>query len=176
MSTRKRDSRRKAVRRFIAPRIPVVAERCNPAPWHPPAPAGGGKRFLATVKNEASRVSSSGRSRCRGEPPAPAGGGSTSEHPIPVRRVFDDVFMHVPVLNNLALVQPEDIDNCRAARSRLSHGMHVQDHVVAVNKDPSDRAVRLRKFFPQDGDEIFEPISSVGRPLVMLNVARAKIF
>jgi hypothetical protein len=36
----------------------------NPAPWHPPAPAGGGKRFLATVKNEASRVSSSGRSRC----------------------------------------------------------------------------------------------------------------
>ena len=28
-----------------------------PAPWHPPAPAGGGKRFLATMKNEASRVS-----------------------------------------------------------------------------------------------------------------------
>ena len=49
----------------------------NPAPWHPPAPAGGGKRFLATGTNEQSRVSSSGRSRCSWEPPAPAGGGST---------------------------------------------------------------------------------------------------
>ncbi len=29
-----------------------------PAPWHPPAPAGG-KHFLATVKKEAPRVSSS---------------------------------------------------------------------------------------------------------------------
>jgi hypothetical protein len=25
-----------------------------PAPWHPPAPAGGGKRFLATGKNKTS--------------------------------------------------------------------------------------------------------------------------
>ncbi len=40
-----------------------LKEKCdgchrNPAPWHPPAPAGGGKRFLATMKNEASRVRS----------------------------------------------------------------------------------------------------------------------
>ncbi len=50
-----------------------------PAPWYPPAPAGGGKRFLATVKKEAPRVSSSGRSRYPGEPLAPAGGGSTEQ-------------------------------------------------------------------------------------------------
>jgi phospholipase A1 len=46
----------------------------NPAPWHPPALAGGGKRLPA---REDARVSSSGRSRHSGEPPAPAGGGST---------------------------------------------------------------------------------------------------
>ena len=50
----------------------------NPAPWHPPAPAGGGKRFHATSKEKRSRVSSSGRSRCSWEPPAPAGWGSTA--------------------------------------------------------------------------------------------------
>ena len=46
----------------------------HPAPWHPPAPAGGGKRLPA---REDARVISSGRSRYSGEPPAPAGGGST---------------------------------------------------------------------------------------------------
>ncbi len=50
----------------------------NPAPWHRPAPAGGGKRFLATVKKESPRVSTSGRSRYSGESPAPAKGSSTA--------------------------------------------------------------------------------------------------
>ncbi len=63
---------------------PLIQKACtnglcegNPAPWHPPAPAGGGKRFHATNRTERSRVNSSGRSRCSWKPPAPAGGGST---------------------------------------------------------------------------------------------------
>ncbi len=55
------------------------SSRSNPAPWHPPAHAGGGKRFLATGKNRQSRVSSSGRSRCLSVPTSrDAGGGSTT--------------------------------------------------------------------------------------------------
>ncbi len=54
----------------------IVHDEGNPAPWHPPAPAGGGKRLPA---HEDARISSSGRSRYSGEPPAPAGGGSTAD-------------------------------------------------------------------------------------------------
>jgi death-on-curing protein len=60
----------------------------NPAPWHPPAPAGGGERFLATGTTKSSRVSSSGRSRCLWEPPAPAGGGSTKRAALASALVF----------------------------------------------------------------------------------------
>jgi hypothetical protein len=43
-------SKRKGHKALLA----LIAGMRNPAPWHPPAPAGGGKRFLATGTNKQS--------------------------------------------------------------------------------------------------------------------------
>jgi len=66
-----------AIPRLGIPRLSPGVESASSRPWQPAFVLGTHKRWPQA--NEASRVSSSGRSRCWGEPPAPAGRGST-EH------------------------------------------------------------------------------------------------
>jgi hypothetical protein len=63
-----------------------------------------------------------------------------------IGRGFRDILDHVPVLDNLALVEPEDIHHRAAPRSRLPHAMGMDDHIVAVREDALDLEVGLRKF------------------------------
>ena len=48
---------------------------------------------------------------------------------------FSGNLLHdVPVFDDLAVLEPENVDDGAAARARLAHAVDVQDHVVAVGE------------------------------------------
>lgn len=56
--------------------------------------------------------------------------------------------MHVPMLCDLAVRESENIDDRNAAGTWFPYGVHVQDHVIAVNEHPFDLAVCVGEIFP----------------------------
>ena len=52
------------------------------------------------------------------------------KHPIVVGSLFRNVLHHVPVLDDLAVLKPENVDNSAAARAGITYAMDVQDHVA----------------------------------------------
>src|SRR5215831_15164616 len=97
---------------------------------------------------------------------------SPSEHAVVVRHLFRDVLRDVPMFDDLAVLEPEDVHDGAAARARLARVVHVQDHVVAVREHALDVAVVVRKFFAQEADEGLEARGAVGGARIVLDVAR----
>ena len=52
--------------------------------------------------------------------------------------------MHVPVLDDLAFLQPEDINDGNTRAARLPDRVNVQDHKISVREDPLDFVVRFK--------------------------------
>src|SRR6218665_1254520 len=94
-----------------------------------------------------------------------------SEHRIGVGRGLWNRLDGIPVLDDLAVFQPEDVDDGVSAGAWLPHRMDMQDHEVAIDQRPLDLAVRLRIFLTQETDELAETIRAVRRIGVVLDVA-----
>ena len=75
------------------------------------------------------------------------------EHPVVVRRLLRDRLHDVPVLDDLAVLQPEDVDDGHAALAGLAHAMDVQDHVVALGEGALDLALGAGELLLAQGDE-----------------------
>ena len=63
------------------------------------------------------------------------------EHRVAVGGGFRNRLHHIPVLDDLAVLQLEDVDDGVAKRAGLTHRMDVQDDVVAVHEGALDLAV-----------------------------------
>src|SRR5450830_562654 len=98
-----------------------------------------------------------------------------SEHGVVVRRLLGHVLADVPMLDHLAVLQPEDVDDGGAARARFGNIVDVQDHVVAVGETALDVAVVVRKFLLEKADERLEAGGPIGGARIMLDIARAEM-
>ena len=58
------------------------------------------------------------------------------EHSVRVGRFLQDVLMNVPMLDDLAVLELENINDSDAACATHSDGAYVQDHVVAHQRTP----------------------------------------
>ena len=85
-----------------------------------------------------------------GQPSAEAGEAAVGvlEHPVRIRRLLRDRLHDVPMLDDLAVLQPEDVDDGHAALAGFAHAMHVQDHIVALGEGPLDLALGARGTSP----------------------------
>ena len=95
------------------------------------------------------------------------------KHRVGIGGLLGNFLSHVPVLDHLAVFQPEDVDDGVAAAAGCRHVVDVQDHIVAVGKHPLDLAVVVRKFLMQKGEERFEPLGSVRGARIVLDIAGA---
>src|SRR6516225_366526 len=68
-----------------------------------------------------------------------------SEHGVAVCGRVGDRLHHVPMLDDLAVLQPEDVDDGHSALARRADGMHVQDHEIGIGKRPLDLAPGVGK-------------------------------
>jgi len=97
------------------------------------------------------------------------------KHPVLIGRFIDYCFVHVPMLNDLTVLESEDVDDCEARCSRYPYGVYVQDHEIAIYKNPFDLAVRFWVFIFQKGDEVPQPFCAVGCILIVLNIPRPEV-
>src|SRR5437667_345119 len=65
-----------------------------------------------------------------------------SEHTVRVGSFFGDGLDDVPVLDDLAVLELEDVDDGVTARARLPDGMDMDDDVVALGEHALDFAAR----------------------------------
>ena len=66
------------------------------------------------------------------------------------------------MLDHLAVLELEDVDDGVAARAWLAHGMDVDDDVIAVGEDALDLAAVVRELVLQEGNEALEAFRPVG--------------
>ncbi|KAG0754678.1 hypothetical protein G6F22_020878 [Rhizopus arrhizus] len=64
-----------------------------------------------------------------------------SKHAVGVGGLLRNGLHRIPMLDDLALLKPEDIDDGIAARARFAHRVHMQDHVIAIREDTLDLAM-----------------------------------
>src|SRR5260370_28931776 len=79
------------------------------------------------------------------------------------------------MLDDLAVVEPEDIHDRQSQFAGLTPGMNVEDHEIAVGEHALDLATKLGKLllqFMQERSKAFDAVLNHG---VVLNVLRAKI-
>src|SRR5262249_18197561 len=75
------------------------------------------------------------------------------EHGIGVCGRLGDRLHHVPMLHDLAVLQPEDVDDGHAALARGANGMHVQDHEIAIDQRALDLALGVGELLAPELDE-----------------------
>jgi hypothetical protein len=80
------------------------------------------------------------------------------------------------MLDDLAVLELEDVDDGVAARAWLSHGVDVDDDVIAVREDAFDLAAVVRELVFQEGNEALEAFRSIRGAGIVLGVAAAEIF
>src|SRR5215469_3923944 len=125
--------------------------------------------YTSTIAANAARTISHRRSSERSS-------STTSEHAVRVRGLLGNVLPHVPVLDDLAVLELEDVHDGGAPRPGLADGVDVQDHEVSVGERALDLAVRRGKLLPQELQERLEPFGAVGGGGIVLRVPRAQIF
>src|SRR4051794_28995719 len=62
------------------------------------------------------------------------------EHAVAVGGFLRNLLRHVPVLDNLAALELENIDDGAAAAAFLAHAVDMQDDIIAVGKGALDLA------------------------------------
>src|SRR3982074_2116937 len=83
---------------------------------------------------------------------------SVLKHAVGVGGIFRNILNDIPVLDDLAVLELENIDDRAAAASLLAHAMHVQDHIIAIGKYAFDLAVGVGKFFTQEIQECLKAL------------------
>src|SRR3954468_22623088 len=83
------------------------------------------------------------------------------EHPVGVGGLFRDRLHHVPMLDDLAILELEDIDDGVAARAWLAHGGDVDHDIIAISEDAFYFAAIIREFVLQEGDEALEAFRTI---------------
>src|SRR5262245_25021221 len=78
------------------------------------------------------------------------------EHAVVVGGFLRDRLDHVPMLDHLAVLELENVDDGVAARARLAHGMDMDDDVIAVGEDAFDLAEVVRELLLQEGEDEYE--------------------
>ena len=95
--------------------------------------------------------------------------------PLSLGGLLGDRLDHVPVLDHLAVLELEDVDDGVAAGPRLAHGVDVHDHVIAVGEDAFDLAPIVGELVLEEGDEALEALGPVGGVGIVLDVVGSEI-
>src|ERR1700687_1541892 len=98
------------------------------------------------------------------------------KHAVGVGGFFRNILNDIPVLDDLAVLELENIDDRAATASLLAHAMDVQDHIIAIGKYAFDLAVGVGKFFTQEIPECLKTLGPIRRRGIMLNIARPDKF
>src|SRR5580698_5487911 len=98
------------------------------------------------------------------------------KHSVGVGGFFRNILHDIPMLDDLAVFQLEDIDDGPAAASFLAHAVNVQDDVIAIGEYAFDLAVGVRKFLAQKTQKRLETFGPVRRGRIVLDIARADKF
>src|SRR5260370_38657914 len=89
------------------------------------------------------------------------------EHAVAVGGLVGDGLDHVPMLDDLAVLELEDVDDGRSRRVGLAPGMDVQDDVIAIGADLPNLAMRGGIFVAPEGGELLEALRPVPRGRVV---------
>src|SRR5262245_2453079 len=83
------------------------------------------------------------------------------EHRVGIGGLLRNLLAHVPVFDDLAVLELENVDDGGTAASGGRHVVDVHDDIVAVSEDALDLAVIVGKFLAQEGKEGLQPFRSV---------------
>src|SRR4051812_1774563 len=105
-------------------------------------------------------------------PRAPAG----LEHSVIVLCRLGDRLNDIPVLNHLAVVQAEDVDDGKAACAGFTHRIHVHDDKIPVGEDALDLTLVVRELLFEKTDKALQTFGPVLRSGIVLPVLGSEIF
>ena len=83
------------------------------------------------------------------------------EHSIIICGSFDKRLTHIPVLDDLPVVEPENIHDCQSEFAGLPLGMNVKDHEIAFCEDALDLAPQVGKLLFEILQERSEAVDAV---------------
>src|SRR5258708_39445100 len=98
------------------------------------------------------------------------------EHAVGVGGFFGNILHDIPMLDNLGVLKPEDIDDRAATAPFLAHAVDVQDRVIPVRQYTFDLVMRVRKFFTQESQECLKAVRPIRPRRIVLDVARPNKF
>jgi hypothetical protein len=78
------------------------------------------------------------------------------------------------VFDDLAVLEPENVDDGAAARALLAYAVDVDNHVIAVRKSALDLAPRVRELLPQEVEEGLEAFNAIRRDRIVLDIVRSE--
>ena len=99
-----------------------------------------------------------------------------SEHPVGIGGLFRNLLDHVPVLVDLAVLEPEYLDDCAPSHIGGTYGMNMENDIVTIRQDPLDLASGFRKIRFEEFDEGLEPLRAVCHQWIVLFVSVPHIF
>src|SRR5687768_3347760 len=86
----------------------------------------------------------------------------SSEHAVLVRRLRRDVLDDVPMLDDLAVLDAENVDDRAAGRAVPARRVHVQHDEITFGEDALDLAALIRKAHLEKIDERSQTLGAVG--------------
>ena len=85
------------------------------------------------------------------------------EHPIRIGGGFGDGLAYVPMFDDLAVLEPENLHDRQSQFVGLKLDVDMEYHEVAVGEDALDLAPGVGKLLLAQGDERLEALDTVGR-------------
>src|SRR3954469_22092870 len=77
------------------------------------------------------------------------------------------------MLDDLAVLELEDVDDRAPPRAGLANGVDMQDDVIAVDERALDLDAGVREFFAQERDEFAKTLGAVSGVRIVLDISVA---
>lgn len=100
---------------------------------------------------------------------------SRLEHAVGMSRDFAERLTHVTVLDDLAVLEPEDVHDRQSQFARPAPGVNMKDDEVSVDKDALDVAAQFRKLLLELMEKRAETVDAILDHRVMLDVVRPEM-
>src|SRR6266508_1832692 len=98
-----------------------------------------------------------------------------SKHPVVVQSGFRYGLDNIPVLHDLSVFEPEDLNDRRTGVPGFTNAVHMGDDEAAVREDPLDLDAERGMVRPEPGYAIFEAFDAVGDYRIVLHEVRADV-
>lgn len=92
------------------------------------------------------------------------------KHVVAVDTAAGDILKHIPMLGDLAVLEPENVEYGRASTSRRQHEVGVHHDEVVLGNDPLDVVLGVGELLMQPGSEVLQRLGAIGREGIVLDV------